>query len=446
MEFFPQMAIKSRKAGFTLIELLVVILIIGILASLLLPAAGRARAAARNAECKNNLKQFATGMLIFSERDPRERLCTGASDWRRDGCMDTWGWVADLVNVGAAVPGDMLCPSSPMRSSEKTNDMLGRDTTDSKDGSIILRLIDGACGGLEGGTIASISGQDADDPRAGTVTDPFNGTTADTAGRANYVAEQFFAKGYNTNYAAGWHFVRTKPALDNTVAGSATLTLSGNGLKGTEGTVGPLTANIVANSPFASSQVALLGCGAPGDLDEATTALDVTFDGVEYLAAGELLSEAFNDGPACYDDSAKEIVLASSTAQMATTANVERANRSQARAGTDDVTGDGSGADSAFLQDTRDWFALHNGTLNVVMADTHVENFRDLNEDKYLNPGFPVESGLTEAQYRVLGYRAKDAGSQGTDVELPPAKMFNGVFVDTDILNKGIFEAAAATP
>lgn len=113
------MPIAARR-GFTLIELLVVVAIIALLISLLLPSLASAREAGRAVRCASNQRQLAIASLAHAH-DHKGDYCTGAWDNRIEysfGAVNDKGWVADFVNGGYAIPGRVLCPSSPAQSNE----------------------------------------------------------------------------------------------------------------------------------------------------------------------------------------------------------------------------------------------------------------------------------------------------------------------------------------
>ena len=111
---------RSRPHGFTLIELLVVIAIIAILAAILFPVFARARDSARGTTCRSNLKQLATGLLMYvqdydetfprSNQDVNAAACAAAPG----GCWATgflfWQQMAQsyVNNFGI-----MSCPNGP---------------------------------------------------------------------------------------------------------------------------------------------------------------------------------------------------------------------------------------------------------------------------------------------------------------------------------------------
>lgn len=108
----------GRRRGFTIVELLVTITVIGILVALLLPAVQSAREAARQTQCKNNLKQLA--LAVQNHEGSHRSFPSNGWGWRWIGDPDRGvgklqpgGWIyqllsfierADLRSIGSASP------------------------------------------------------------------------------------------------------------------------------------------------------------------------------------------------------------------------------------------------------------------------------------------------------------------------------------------------------
>jgi len=116
-----------RKAAFTLIELLVVIAIIAILASIIMPALGRAREAARRAKCISNLHNIGL-MIHMYAADNKEWLPWFLGSWyAAQGAYssDRYGiayipatteWVALLGDMCRGRWDIFICPSASPQS------------------------------------------------------------------------------------------------------------------------------------------------------------------------------------------------------------------------------------------------------------------------------------------------------------------------------------------
>ena len=351
---------KSRRSGFTLIELLVVIFIIGMLLAILTPAIQSAREAGRETACKNNLRQFGVAMKENANRR-NGALCSGAVDWRGDGCVTSVGWVADLVNAEVPV-GKMLCPTNPYRIMQAYSELLSLEAADFS-----------ACVDPLGPPPQTLpDGSLFVNPCREILTTP---VPANTEARRLLVEERIYNQFYNTNYTATWFLVRSGVMLDpsgnpvQNVAGCGASTLSRNS------TYGPLRVARLDTAAVSSSFVPLLGCGAPSG---ATISMAIGEND-----ANSITVQSYTRGPVMDATMAPPAPFGAGTPRSAWWPVWARQT----------------------LQDYRGLAPVHRGRCSVLMGDGSVRSYEDANEDGLLNNGFTP---------------SPISGFAGPDIEIPP--------------------------
>lgn len=274
---------SHRRFGFTLVELMVVITIIALLVAIILPALGSAREAARGVTCKSNLSTYGRSALVFAADDSKGRMTSSAFDYNRDGPVDQVGYVADMIKANIGKPGDMLCPTNRVRISEKVLDYAGVGNT---------------TGGGNAGVWDTAGAAAA--PYAGGATRAASGRWTATAATVGVATETFWKAGYNSNYAATWHFVRGDPIAADGYANDAGP--DGNSKTPDDGD-GPLNAKHLEQGVVPPSEIGLIGDARAGDAGEAeltaTQAADLNaYAGEEIAQVTDLTAEAFCDGMA----------------------------------------------------------------------------------------------------------------------------------------------------
>ena len=133
-------------------------------------------------------------------------------------------------------------------------------------------------------------------------------------------------------------------------------------------TLGPLTLRSLDTGDVPATAIPLLGCGSQGDVNQNSPnptdsdgLLHINIDPSIGLTQGVPLAESFNDGPS----------IASSAGVINARSGTALAELIAVPNGGFPTVGD-VGVTGAYLQDTRDWTAWHNNSVNIAVSYTHL--------------------------------------------------------------------------
>ncbi|MDR1282126.1 MAG: prepilin-type N-terminal cleavage/methylation domain-containing protein [Opitutaceae bacterium] len=106
-------------AAFTLVELLTVIAIIGILAAIIIPAAGKVRQSARRAVCASNLRQIGVAAGLYAQ-DNKDRSLPLFYYWRLRSRGGVNSYLPELTKGDfEKKSGVWMCPTNPYRQGQE---------------------------------------------------------------------------------------------------------------------------------------------------------------------------------------------------------------------------------------------------------------------------------------------------------------------------------------
>ncbi|MGI9473212.1 MAG: DUF1559 domain-containing protein, partial [Rubripirellula sp.] len=270
-----------------------------------------------------------------------------------------------LVNRGTLV-GEMLCPSNGATTSKAIEQMLTMPYAQFGDQSCVDRLGRDSYTDEMGQEVKNIA-RKIHDQQISPLTEE----------RSSLVNVKMLEQGYNTNFAATWFLVRSDVRLDdegNLTAGDAKC--SDFDSKGLNVTKGPLTTRLLDSGKTPSNTVPLL--------------CDASASGFLSASVGEILSGSFYTTPIVGGPIGNRRRVDNDADGTPETDNsffmsVPAFDGSTARSGADGWL---KAWNFDTRQDYRGMAPVHQGVVNVLMADGSIRGLLDENNDGFINNGF----------------------------------------------------------